>query len=118
MALILFIRMKMRVWRRMEVEPVFAHKGEMTLGGKTPQLSYKYRNHHHGQKFKTILRVEEKERFQPDENREVTALRLHRLMELNLVSINSILLLVLILSLLLLRTMSSSSLFSSSNILI
>jgi len=45
------LRMKMRVWRRMEVEPVFAHKGEMTL----------------------------------DENREVTALRIHRLMELNLV---------------------------------
>ena len=25
-------RMKMRVWKRMEVEPVFAHRGEMTLG--------------------------------------------------------------------------------------
>ena len=25
-------RMKMRVWRRMEMEPVFAHRGEMTLG--------------------------------------------------------------------------------------
>jgi len=45
------LRMKMRVWRRMEMEPVFAHRGEMTL----------------------------------DENREVTALRLHCLMELNLV---------------------------------
>ena len=25
-------RMKMRVWKRMEVEPVFAHRAEMTLG--------------------------------------------------------------------------------------
>ena len=67
--------------------------------------------------------------FQPDENREVTALRLHRLMELNLV-VNFILNLlpilnlpfifvsVLILILLLLRILSSSSSFSSSNILI
>ena len=37
--MMLFIRMKMRVWRRMEVEPVFAHRGEMTLGWKTSQSS-------------------------------------------------------------------------------
>ena len=30
--IMMFSRMKMRVWRRMEVEPVFAHRGEMTLG--------------------------------------------------------------------------------------
>ena len=27
-----FFRMKMKVWRKMEMEPIFAHRGEMTLG--------------------------------------------------------------------------------------
>ena len=58
----LFIRMKMRVWRRMEVEPVFAHRGEMTLGWKTPQSSLKFRNHHHGQKLKSKPFEEERKK--------------------------------------------------------
>ena len=40
-------RMKMRVWRRMEMEPVFAHRGEMTLGWiliHNPQSSLKQQN--------------------------------------------------------------------------
>ena len=38
MIVTLLFRMKMRVWRMMEVEPVFAHRGEMTLGRKKTTL--------------------------------------------------------------------------------
>ena len=73
--------MKMRVWKRMEVEPVFAHRAEMTLG----LFSYSPASKVLSYRKQSIKTREPWLNFSPDENREVTALRLHRLMELNLV---------------------------------